>query len=358
MNNVDQLSARKVAVLKAAVTSYIKTGQPVGSFHICNTPGIKASGATVRNEMAYLEKEGYLQQLHTSSGRIPTEKGYRYFVDLLSVPISLNPTKQLEVKSFFEHTVFEHVEYGEHTVFELDQLLSDISSLLSRLTNYPAIVVELFRNTATIKSIQLVRLASQAILAVAVLSDGSIIKRLVELQEQLSDKVLQLLSEHLARFLNGRSIASLKLNTEPDTPLDCKELISLDDTGAGLTVQRDLVTALRGVQDDGLVYVSGIPLALDLFKDMMKIQEVLGLLEEKYRVLSLLTRLYDKGEAVVIGTESAVEALCDCSLVITPYTTYGCFEGILGVLGPICMDYAGAIAAVEEVGSRLSRCVG
>ncbi len=139
------LDDRKTAILRAVVQEYITTAQPVGSGHVASAPGVNVSSATVRNEMAVLEQEGYLVQPHTSAGRIPTDKGYRFFVDHLTQPGHLDPGRTQEVRSFFD------TAHGA-----LEQMLQDTSRLLSRLTDYAAVVIGPAHETATLRSVQLV----------------------------------------------------------------------------------------------------------------------------------------------------------------------------------------------------------
>src|SRR5579872_5587238 len=142
------LDDRKAAILRAVVEEYIDTAQPVGSGHLARSAGIDVSPATIRNEMAALEHEGYLDQPHTSAGRVPTEKGYRFFVDTLGAPGSLEPSQRQQVKSFFARA------HGE-----LEQMLTETSRLLSNLTDHTAVVVAPAHDRATIRSVQLVPLA-------------------------------------------------------------------------------------------------------------------------------------------------------------------------------------------------------
>ena len=144
------LDERKAAILRAVVEEYIDTAQPVGSAHVVQAPGVQVSSATVRNDMATLEQEGYLRQPHTSAGRIPTEKGYRFFVDNLGAPAALRGTDAQQVRTFFEHA---HVE--------LEQMLQDTSSLLGDLTSYAGVVVGHTQHAdATVRSVQVVGLTS------------------------------------------------------------------------------------------------------------------------------------------------------------------------------------------------------
>ena len=173
------LDHRKAAILNAVVSEYIETAQPVGSAHITGNPGVEVSSATVRSEMAALERDGYLAQPHTSAGRIPTDKGYRFFVDHLGRPGTLGPHERHEVRKFFAHV------HGE-----VEDLLGRTSGLLAGLTDYAAVVVGPRHESATIRSVQLVGLSPRLALLVVVLSDGAVEKRTVDLPADTSDDML------------------------------------------------------------------------------------------------------------------------------------------------------------------------
>src|SRR4051812_40907501 len=170
------LDQRKASILRAVVEEYIDSAQPVGSGHVAAAPGVEVSPATVRNEMAVLEQEGYLVQPHTSAGRIPTDKGYRYFVDTLVGPAPLGQDAAQQVKAFFNRA------HGE-----IEQMLFDTTRLLSDLTDSAAVVVGPAHEQATVRSVQLVGLAPRVVLLVAVLSNGSVEKRTIELDEDVDE---------------------------------------------------------------------------------------------------------------------------------------------------------------------------
>ncbi|MGH3578586.1 MAG: HrcA family transcriptional regulator, partial [Mycobacterium sp.] len=159
------LDERKAAILRAVVKEYIETAVPVGSSHVTRSPDVDVSAATVRNEMVSLEHEGYLTQPHTSAGRIPTDKGYRFFVDQLSEPISLDPRRRQQVREFFADA------HGE-----LERMLEDTTRLLSSLTDYAAVVVGPAHDATSIRSAQLVGLGPSFALVVLVYADGAVEK--------------------------------------------------------------------------------------------------------------------------------------------------------------------------------------
>src|SRR3546814_235619 len=204
------LDDRKAAILRAVVEEYIDTAQPVGSAHVVKAADVKVSSATVRNDMATLENEGYLRQPHTSAGRIPTEQGYRFFVDHLGQPAALRRTDAQQVRSFFETT------HGE-----LEQMLDDTSRLLGDLTTYAGVVVGPAAAEATVRSVQVVGLTPSMALAVLVLSSGSVEKHTIDLSAAaelaggVGEERIAAATAHLAAHLAGavRDRKSTRLNS-------------------------------------------------------------------------------------------------------------------------------------------------
>src|SRR3954463_3770779 len=186
----DPLDERKADILRAVVEEYIDTAQPVGSSRIVQAGRVQVSAATVRNELSVLEREGYLIQPHTSAGRVPTEKGYRFFVDQLTPKGTLQPAQRHAIQSFFNTT------HGA-----LEQMLHDTSRLLSNLTDYAAVVVGPPHEAATVRSVQLVGLGGRPALAVAVLSNGVVEKATIDLAEEGADERLSAATAHLCASL-------------------------------------------------------------------------------------------------------------------------------------------------------------
>ncbi len=196
----DVLDERKAAILQAVVQEYIRTAQPVGSNHVLAATAVDVSAATVRNEMAALEADGYLQQPHTSAGRVPTDKGYRFFVDSIARPGPLDSGRAQQVRTFFAHA------HGA-----LEQMLSDTSQLLTRLTDHAAVVVgSPIEQQATVRSVQLVGLSSRVVLAVTVLSNGAVERQTLELGAELAEDQISAASSHLARAMVG-SVANTRV---------------------------------------------------------------------------------------------------------------------------------------------------
>jgi heat-inducible transcriptional repressor len=324
------LDDRKTAVLRAVVQEYIETAQPVGSGHVAQAPGIEVSPATVRNDMVLLEQEGYLEQPHTSAGRIPTEKGYRFFVDSLGGELALDRSHRQLVSSFFADA------HGE-----LEAMLEDTSRLLSRLTDYAAVIVAPLHDHAVVRSVQLVGLNDRVGLLIIVLSTGVIEKFSVDLPEGVED-------HHLAQ--TGARLAELLV----DGPLGpATEGPRTGDTVLDTLLARCTAVVQAAEPDNDAVFVGGASRMASAFDAIDTVKEVLAILEQQLVVVSLLHDVIDRGLSVAIGTETGMRPLAECSLVVAPYEIEGEPAGTVGVLGPTRMNYPQALAAVAVVSKRL-----
>ncbi|MGH9113456.1 MAG: heat-inducible transcriptional repressor HrcA [Acidimicrobiales bacterium] len=326
------LDERKAAILRAVVEEYIETAQPVGSGHVTQARGVDVSSATVRNEMAALEAEGFLRQPHTSAGRVPTEKGYRFFVDHLRHPARLATSSAEEVRAFFARA------HGE-----VEQMLSETSRLLSDLTNLTGVVVAPSPVETRLRSVQLVGLSNTSAVLVAVLSDGSVEKHTVDLPPGSGDERVAAASAHLSAHLaGGPREAPAAVPATGDEPTDVLVGRALDA----------LAAPVGG--DPELVYVGGTARMAQAFDAIETVREVLGILEQQFVVVSLIRDVIDRGLQVAIGTETGMAPLAECALVVSPYEVEGERAGTIGVLGPTRMNYPQALAAVAVVGHRLS----
>lgn len=331
------LDERKATILRAVVTEYIETAQPVGSGHVAASAEVNVSSATVRNDMATLEAEGYLAQPHTSAGRIPTEKGYRFFVDQLGGPGKLGATESQQVRSFFSRT------HGE-----MEQMLSDTSRLLSSLTHYAAVVVGPQHEVATIKSVQLVSLSSRVVLAVLVLSNGAIEKHSIELAMDTEELVVNAAAVRLSSLLVQQTLASVGL-------LDVEAFLSGEAPDVAPVLRAALAELRTDHRHDDQVYIGGTSDMVASFDAVRTVSEILRILEQQLVVVSLLEDVLDRGLSVAIGRETGNEALADCSIVVAPYVVDGETAGSIGVLGPTRMHYDQALSAVAVVANRLGR---
>ena len=328
------LDDRKTAILSAVVQEYITTAQPVGSSHIATASGIGVSPATVRNEMAVLEQEGFLVQPHTSAGRIPTDKGYRFFVDHLASPNTLDTAVTRQIGDFFS------AAHGR-----LEEMLYQTSDLLTRLTHNAAVVVGPKSEAATIRSAQLVRLSSTAATVVLVLGNGTVENAIVEIDDMLSDDTLSAASAHLAASLSGATLAGLE------------SIPPSDDSAVDALCATAVAAARTGLTDDH-VYVGGASTVAEAFEAVDVVRQVLQTLEQQFVVVSLVRDLVDRGMSVAIGVEHGVEPLSVCSVVVAPVMVDGERVGSVGVLGPTRMNYPRALATVDVVSERLGQRLG
>jgi heat-inducible transcriptional repressor len=325
------LDERKTTILRAVVEEYIGTAQPVGSSHVAKASGVTVSSATVRNDMAALEQDGYLAQPHTSAGRVPTEKAYRYFVDQLGQPGRLGSTEAQRVRAFFASA------HGE-----LEAMLQDTTRLLADLTHLTSVIVGPGHEVATIRSIQLVGLAPGVALAVTVLSNGAVDKHTVELVvDDVDDGVIAAAATRLAGLVIGRPFGELATVAVPGSePVD--------------EVVRAVLAAMTTPDHDAEhVYIGGQSRVASAFDAVAQVSEVLHILEQQVVVVSLLSDVLERGLSVAIGSETGLESLTDCAVVVAPYEVDGEPAGTVGILGPTRMDYAQALATVAVVSRRL-----
>jgi len=325
------LDERKTAILRAVVQEYIATAQPVGSTHVASAPGVRVSSATVRNEMAVLEQEGYLAQPHTSAGRIPTDKGYRFFVDHMAEPGRLDHAAQQRVGDFFATT------HGR-----IEELLHQTTNLLAQVTHHTAVVVGPRAETAVVRSVQVVHLGGRSALVVAVLANGVVENEQFELPVELSDVRVAGASAHLQAQVTGRAldqVGELSPTGERDIDAVCSAAMA----------------ALQRRTPDEAVFVGGAASMARAFDAVDTVRSVLHTLEQQYVLVSLVRDILDRGLSVAIGAEHGVEPLAACSVVVKPVVVDGEQVGTVGVLGPTRMNYPQALATVEAVSDRLGR---
>jgi heat-inducible transcriptional repressor len=329
------LDDRKAAILRAVVKEYIETALPVGSAHVARMGSLNVSPATVRNEMAVLEREGFLAHPHTSAGRIPTDKGYRFFVDALTAePGDLGAAERAQVQEFFARA------HGE-----LEHMLHDTSRMLSNLTHYAALVVAPPHEGAPVRSVQLVPLGPRVALVVAVLANGGVEKASLELDPDTGDERIAAAAVHLAAHFVGQPLA----DTRPIPP------------SGDPAVDRLVQTARQALWDHhdseaDQLYVGGAAQMAAMFDAVDSVRQVLAIIEQQYVLVSLLREALGSAELnVAIGTEHGVRPLAECSLVVAPYEVDGTHIGTIGVLGPTRMNYPQAMAAVAVVSRRLGR---
>jgi len=338
----EELDERKAAILKTVVAGYVETAQPVGSSQVARDPAIDVSPATIRADMATLERDGYLTHPHTSAGRVPTDKGYRFFVDHLVPPLPLLPQKQEQVREFFSRA------HGE-----IERMLHDTSQLLAALTDCAGVVVSTEHERLVVRTALLTRLGRRTALLVVVLSSGAVDREAIPLDDDVTDEDVAEVSAYLQQHFADHPIGQLAPGG-----------LSLPETGRPAvdalvrTCRLALETSREPESRADHVFVGGTSLMAERFGAVEQVRAVLSTLEQSYVVVTLLEDVIAQGLSVSIGSENRLETLSECSLVVAPIAgegEEGLSGGAIGVLGPTRMDYPQALAAVAVVGQRLSR---
>ncbi len=334
-----QLDERKTKILQAIIRNYLETGEPVGSRTISKYTDLNLSSATIRNEMADLEELGYIVQPHTSAGRIPSDKGYRFYVDTM-----------MEEK---EREVVEMKEMLLERQDKMEVLLKQMAKLLAQNTNYATMISAPQTHHNKVKFIQLSRVDANQILAVIVVEGNVIKNNILPMTQELTDETLLKLNILLNTHLNGLSIQEINLG-----------MIAAMKQQAGIhsdivSEVIDAVAEAIKADEDLRIYTSGTN---NIFRypelaDQQKASELISTFEEK-QVLSELVqeRLADEsstGIQVYIGNETPVSSMKDCSVVTATYELEEGMRGTIGIIGPKRMDYDKVIGTLKAMQSQL-----
>lgn len=332
---------RRLAVLRAIVEDYVATEEPVGSKALVERHGLRVSPATIRNDMAALEDEGYLTQPHTSAGRVPTDKGYRLFVDQLATVKPMSPAEKRAISSFMAGAV------------DLDDVVQRSVRLLSQLTRQVAVVQYPTLSRSTVRHIELVALAPTRLLVVLILSTGRVEQRVVELPEAITDEGLFELRSRLNTAATGQVIATAAAELR-----DAVEQLRATVGASNPAIVVDtLLEAMSDHRSDERVAVSGTS-NLARFGDSFDtaVRPLLEALEEHVVLLKLIGEATTGGLVTVrIGAEGPYEELASTSVVATGYGPGDEAIATLGVVGPTRMDYPGTMSQVRAVARYLSR---
>ena len=338
----EALTERKLTILKAIIQNYLETGEPVGSRTLSKYTDLKLSSATIRNEMADLEDLGYIFQPHTSAGRIPSDKGYRFYVDLLM------EKKEQEI-SEREDALLEKTD-------KVEKVLQQAAKVLASNTNYATMVSTPVNSRNTLKFIQLSQVDEEQIVAVIVLGGNVIKNKIIEVGETLSNENLLKLNMLLNTTLNGLSIDQITLGLIARL----KEQAGIHSEVIGHVL--DAVAEIIHVDNDMEIYTSG---ATNIFKypelsDKQSAQEIISAFEEKQQLAALVTKSManggeDRDIQVYIGDESNVENMKDCSVVTATYELGEGMQGTIGIIGPKRMDYENVLKSMKRLQSELDQ---
>lgn len=331
---------RRFEVLRAIVADFVATQEPIGSKSLVERHNLGVSSATVRNDMAVLEAEGYITQPHTSSGRVPTEKGYREFVDRLEDVKPLSSAERRAIQSFLESGV------------DLDDVLRRAVRLLAQLTRQVAVVQYPTLSTSTVRHLEVIALTPARLLMVVITDSGRVDQRIVELGDVIDDHQLAQLREILGQALEGK-----KLSAVADLASQLGGAGGLGDAvGRAATV---LLESLVEHTEERLLLGGTANLTRNAADFGGSLRSILEALEEQVVVLRLLAAQQEAGKVTVrIGHETASEQMVGTSMVSTAYGTAHTVYGGMGVVGPTRMDYPGTIASVAAVALYIGDVLG
>lgn len=328
-----ELDERKTRILEAIIKNYLETGEPVGSRTISKYGELNVSSATIRNEMSDLEDLGYIVQPHTSSGRIPTDMGYRFYVDRLM------QEKEREVTELKELMI----EKEEKT----EKVLKNVAKLLANNTNYATMITTPQYHRNKLKFIQLSHVDSTQIVAVVVV-EGNIVKnKMIHVEESLDNETMLKLNMLLNTNLNGLALEEINL-----------AMIARLKEQAGIhsdiisSVLDAVAEAIHG-DEDLEIYTSG---ATNIFKypelsDNTRASELISTLEEKNQLATLVSQ--NSGIQIYIGNETPVQNMKDCSVVTATYELGEGMQGTIGIIGPKRMDYEKVVDALQTITGQL-----
>jgi heat-inducible transcriptional repressor len=334
------LTERQKLILRIVVDDYVRSAEPVGSRTIAKREGINFSPATIRNEMADLEEMGYLTQPHTSAGRIPSQKGYRFYVDNLMVPERLS-------KDVVEKI---HRLYTERFM-QFEQVIQETASVLSKLTNYTSIALGPGFFEATLKHIQLVSLTEKMAVAIIVTNTGHVEHRTVSVPANIDFFDMEKLVNLLNDKLKGVPLYQFKDRLYTEIASELKRHVSQYQA-----VMKMLEEVLSRDKEER-VYLTGTThiFSQPEFRDVEKARELFELLEQHDRIQDVLAGTKDKeGIQVLIGQENLEEAFSECSIITASYSIGGKPVGTLSILGPTRMDYKKVVSILHFLARDLS----
>ncbi|MBE6529374.1 MAG: heat-inducible transcription repressor HrcA [Ruminococcaceae bacterium] len=338
-----ELSERKKQILKAIVNAHIEGGEPVGSKSILQAAGMNCSSATIRNEMAELEEMGYLEQPHASAGRVPSELGYRFYVDSLIEHYAMTTQEIAQINNLLR------AKMGE-----LDQILSAASHLASALTNYTGIAIQPRSGSVSFSKFEGIYLDPSHFILIAVSSTGTVKSKHIHTEFPLEEAAVAQLTQVLNETLVNLTAERITLPIIMD--LEARMGTESGMVGPVIKVIYDLLNEL----DSGEVRVSGIDQLLQYpeYSDTQQFRALLGALEKKDDILDLVSSNGNESDInVLIGSESSVKVMNNSALVFKPIVKDGKTLGAIGVLGPRRMDYAKVLATLEGLSGNIENMI-
>jgi len=337
------MTERKKKVLKAIINEYVMTADPIGSRTLARRYEFGVGSATIRNEMADLEEMGYLEKPHKSAGRIPSDKGYRFYVDILMELQKLSKQEQKAIK-----------ENYESKAPEVHEIIEQTSDMLSELTQYTSLILSPHLKDSVFRSLKLVPIDTKHVLLI-IITDIGVQDRVVSMPEGLNHSELQQITRYLNERLQGLTLS--QINEELLNELESTLVNRLD----GLE-NRQLDVLYQGLINPGIskakVYLGGTTNILEQpeFNDIHKVKTVLQVLEREELLYNILGNISDdtSNVKVTIGQENDFDEIKNCSMVTATYQLNNRSIGKIGILGPTRMDYSNVVSVVQLVAQVLS----
>ena len=339
---MSSLDLRKVRILQAIVNDYVLTTRPVGSERLIEVYNLGVKSATVRNEMADLSDRGYILQPHTSAGRIPTDRGYRFYVDeVMDTNVSLSPEEVL--RSDLQ---------SQQPQSEIEEILLQTCRILSRLTSYPSLATDPCTDSTTLRHIYLTEASPRHILLVALLSTGHVEHRLIDMETSPADSVLLQLSNYVTSVLENRELEEIARGVPAhDIPAELTSYAAILTKITRVLAQTAQTLLERRIFLEGTSHFLRHP----EFQDVQRLENLLNALEQRGQIYQVLSQsLRGCYATILIGAEISFAPMQDCSVISTPYHIGTRTAGYLGVVGPTRMQYERAAAAVSLMAQGLS----
>ncbi|MGC5328461.1 heat-inducible transcriptional repressor HrcA [Brevibacillus sp. SYSU BS000544] len=332
------LSDRQRLILNAIVDNYIHSAEPVGSRTLSKREEVGFSSATIRNEMADLEELGYLEQPHTSAGRVPSTKGYRFYVDNLIQPKDVNQIEVANLKSIFADRIFHFEQTIEHT-----------ASILSQMTNYTSIALgpEIFEHR--LKHIQIVPLSESQAVAIIVTHTGRVENKVFNLPAEISSSEMEKLVNILNSKLQDAPLWQLRQRLYDEVAQEMRRHVEQYEEMLYMIEQTFTNEAADRVFLHGATKIMNQP----EFRDVEKVKDILELLEQNQQLVNLFNNA--EGLTIRIGQENAADAMKNCSIITTSYYLEGKPVGAIGILGPTRMEYGKVISVLNYLAQGLSQ---
>jgi heat-inducible transcriptional repressor len=332
------LSARQVQILHAIINNYIRSAEPVGSRTISKREDIGYSSATVRNEMADLEELGFLEQPHTSAGRIPSQKGYRFYVDNLLQPIELKGEDISHVRKLFADKYYA-----------IEQIAQQTAAILSGLTNYTSIVLGHEILDTTLKHVQLIPLSANTAVAIIVTNTGKVENKMVTIPEEIPVTEIEQLVNFLNSKLIGLPLSQVRSRIHEEIATELQKL--MENYQAAL----QLLEGTFSTELEEKVIMKGTTniMMQPEFRDIDKVKDILDFLEKDEQVLKHFSSS-QQGIQIKIGTENREDVINNCSIISATYNLDGNPVGTIGILGPTRMEYGKVISLLDYTAKNLS----